>query len=54
MSADKVINVFAFDTEIGKLGYDLDQGKSVFQYNPEFLDSGEYSKLFPFIFKKTK
>lgn len=54
MSADKVINVFAFDTEIGKLGYDLDKGKSVFQYNPEFLDSGKYANLFPFIFKRIK
>src|SRR5690606_38063375 len=33
---------------------DIDQGKSFFQYNPKFLDSGKYSKLFPFIFKRTK
>lgn len=54
MPVDKVINVIAFDTEIGKLGYDLDKGISFFQYNPEFLDSGRYSKLFPFIFKRSK
>jgi len=54
MPTDKIINVFAFDTEIGKLGYDLDKGKSIFQYNPEFLDSGQLSNLFPFIFKRTK
>lgn len=54
MARDKVINVTAFDTEIGKLGYDLDKGRSVFQYHPDFLDSGQYSKLFPFIFKRTK
>ncbi len=54
MARDKVINVLAFRTELGKLGYDLDSQKSFFQYNPDFLDSGEYSKLFPFIFKRTK
>lgn len=54
MARDKIIDVIAFGQEIGKLGYDLDQGKSFFQYNPEFLESGKYSKLFPFIFKRTK
>jgi serine/threonine-protein kinase HipA len=54
MARDKIIDIIAFGLEIGKLGYDLDQGKSFFQHNPEFLDSGKYSKLFPFIFKRTK
>lgn len=54
MAIEKIINVIAFGLEVGKLGYDLDQGKSFFQYNPKFLNSGKYSKLFPFIFKLTK
>lgn len=54
MARDKIIDVIVFNQEIGKLGYDIDQGKSFFQYNPEFLESGQYSKLFPFIFKRTK
>lgn len=54
MARDKIIEVIAFGQEIGKLGLDIDKGKSFFQYNPEFLDSGKYSKLFPFIFKRTK
>ena len=54
MARDKIIDIVAFDQEIGKLGYDLDQGKSFFQYNPDFLDSGKYSKLSPFIFKSAK
>jgi serine/threonine-protein kinase HipA len=54
MARDKIIDIIAFDQEIGKLGYDLDQGKSFFQYNPQFLDSGKYSRIFPFIFKRTK
>ena len=54
MARDKIIEVMAFGEEIGKLGFDLDQSKSFFQYNPAFLASGKYSKLFPFIFKRTK
>lgn len=54
MARDKIIDIIAFGQEIGKIGYDIDQGKSFFQYNPEFLESGKYSKLFPFIFKRTK
>ncbi|QCX00119.1 type II toxin-antitoxin system HipA family toxin [Aggregatimonas sangjinii] len=54
MARDKIIDIIVFGQEIGKLGYDINQGKSFFQYNPEFLDSGEFSKLFPFIFKRTK
>lgn len=54
MTQDRLINVIAFGQEIGKLGYDIDQGKSFFQYNPEFIDAGKFSKFFPFIFKRTK
>lgn len=54
MPRDKIIDVVVFGLEIGKLGYDHDQGKSFFQYNPEYLESGKYSKLFPFIFKRIK
>ena len=50
----KVIEVIAFDEHIGKLGMDFQQGKSFFQYNPEFLDFAKYSKLFPFIIRRTK
>lgn len=54
MAKDKIIEVMAFGLEVGKLGYDIDQGKSYFQYHPDFLESGQYSELFPFIFKRTK
>src|SRR5690606_16785799 len=54
MVRDKIIDVIVFGQEIGKLGYDINKRKSFFQYNPEFLESGKYSKLFPFIFKRTK
>ena len=52
MARDKIIEVMVFGLEVGKLGYDIDQGKSYFQYNPAFLESGQYSNLFPFIFKR--
>lgn len=54
MARDKIIDIIAFDQEIGKLGYDIDQSKAFFQYNPDFLESGKYKNLFPFIFKRTK
>jgi len=54
MTRDKIIDIIVFGQEIGKLGYDLDQGKSFFQYNPAFLDSGAYTNIFPFIFKRIK
>ncbi len=54
MATDKVIDVIVFGKEVGKLGYDLNQRKSYFQYNSIFLDSGLYSNLFPFIFKRVK
>jgi serine/threonine-protein kinase HipA len=54
MAREKIINVVVFGVEIGKIGYDLDQGKSFFQYNPQFLDSNQFSNLFPFVFKRIK
>lgn len=54
MAANGLIEVFAFGTEIGKLGYSIDEKRSYFQYHPGFLDSGQYSRMFPFIFKRHK
>lgn len=54
MAAIGLIDVFAFGTEIGKLGYSADEKRSFFQYNPDFLDSGQYSRMFPYIFKRHK
>jgi serine/threonine-protein kinase HipA len=52
MASNKLIEVFAFGTEIGKLGYSTDERRSYFQYHPSFLDSGKYTHLFPSIFKR--
>jgi serine/threonine-protein kinase HipA len=50
MAANALIDVFAFGVEIGKLGYSADEKRSFFQYNPLYLDSGQYSRMFPYIF----
>lgn len=54
MAATPLIAVDVFGIEIGKLGYDADKKKCYFQYNAEFLDSGKFSSVFPFIFKRIK
>jgi serine/threonine-protein kinase HipA len=51
MSKNNIISVSCFDEEIGKIGYDENEKKSFFQYHPDFLKSGQYKNLFPFIFK---
>jgi serine/threonine-protein kinase HipA len=54
MAKDKLIEIIVFGIEIGKLGYDVDLRKCIFQYNPDFLDSGKYSRLFPYVFRRIK
>ena len=52
MAKDNLIEVVVFGNEIGKLGFDIDQKKSFFQYNRDFLESGRYTRLFPYIVKR--
>ena len=52
MAINKVIDIELFGVEIGKLGYDMDQLLCSFQYNPKFLESGQYQRIFPYIFKR--
>ena len=47
MAKNEIINVYCFGTEIGRLGFDENQNKSSFQFNPEFLKSNNYLNLFP-------
>lgn len=54
MATNSLIDVFVFGIEIGKLGYDINERRSYFQYNPVFLDSGQYTMMFPYIFKRHK
>lgn len=52
MSKNNVIEIYAFDQEIGKLGFDPDRRASFFQYNPDFLVSGKYTGLFPLLIRR--
>lgn len=52
MANKSSVEVRIFGIEIGKLDYDNNQKVCYFQYNPDFLESGKYSKLFPYIFKR--
>ncbi len=54
MAKNNIIEVILFGIEIGKIGYDMDKRASYFQYNPEFLDSNQYTNIFPYIFKRVK
>ncbi|MHC5201557.1 HipA N-terminal domain-containing protein [Myroides sp. LJL119] len=50
---NQIISVLYKDTEIGKIGYDADQRKSFFQYQPDFLNANLYKKLIPYIIRRT-
>jgi serine/threonine-protein kinase HipA len=52
MSANHLIDLYCFGTEIGRIGMDENAKKSFFQYNQNHLKSGEYTNLFPLIFKR--
>lgn len=52
MAINRLIDIELFGIEIGKLGYDMDKLQCSFQYNPKFLESGQYQTIFPFIFKR--
>ena len=54
MAKNNLIDLCCFDEEIGKIGFDENQKKSFFQYNPVFLKTGRYKNLFPLIFKRTE
>lgn len=47
MAKNEIITIFCFGQEIGRIGFDQDQYRSSFQYNPEFLQNNRYLNLFP-------
>ncbi len=53
MAKIQIITISYRDVEIGRVGYDENSKKSYFQYHAEFLKSGIYKNLFPFILKRT-
>lgn len=53
MAKNQIISVNFQGLEIGKIGYDEDQRKSSFQYNPEFLNTNIFKRIFPYIIRRT-
>jgi len=47
MAENAIINVNLFGREIGRLGLDEKRMRSSFQFSPDFLNSGDLSKIFP-------
>src|SRR5690554_1015097 len=54
MAENTILNIKLFNYEIGKLGYDLDQRKSFFQFNPDFLETNRFRNIFPYIIKRVR
>lgn len=52
MAKNQIISINFQGIEIGKIGYDENQRKSSFQYNPEFLESNRYKKIFPYVIRR--
>jgi len=46
MAKNNIISVYCFGKEIGRLGFDENQVKSFFQYNPDFFKN-DFLNLFP-------
>ncbi|WP_312323848.1 type II toxin-antitoxin system HipA family toxin [Soonwooa sp.] len=53
MAKNQIISVFFDGIEIGKIGYDENQRKSSFQYNPNFLEKDIYKRLFPYVIRRS-
>jgi len=53
MATNQIISVNFQGIEIGKIGYDENQRKSTFQYNPQFLETNLFKKIFPYVIRRT-
>jgi len=47
MNKKNIIDVLCFGQEIGKVGFNENENRSFFQYNPEFLKANKYLNIFP-------
>ncbi len=52
MEKRNTVKISIFGHEVGKVSYDVNRNLSAFQYNPSFLNSGMYSRIFPYIIKR--
>lgn len=53
MAKNQIISVNFQGIEIGKIGYDENQKKSSFQYNPAFLEMDIFKKIFPYVIRRS-
>ncbi|WP_407402125.1 type II toxin-antitoxin system HipA family toxin [Chryseobacterium sp.] len=53
MAKNQIISVHFQGIEIGKIGYDENQKKSSFQYNPAFLEMDIFKKIFPYVIRRS-
>lgn len=53
MAKNQIISLWFQNMEIGRIGFDENLKKASFQYSPQYLESGKYKKLFPYLFKRT-
>ena len=54
MAKNQIISVVFNGVEIGKMGYDENQRKSSFQFNPDFLKQNNFVNLFPYIIRRVE
>lgn len=54
MAKNQIISVVFNGIEIGKMGYDENQRKSSFQFNPDFLTQNNFVNLFPYIIRRVE
>lgn len=54
MAKNQIVSVIFNNIEIGKMGYDENQRKSSFQFNPEFLTQNNFVNLFPYIIRRVE
>ncbi|WP_298247927.1 type II toxin-antitoxin system HipA family toxin [uncultured Christiangramia sp.] len=52
MPVNDIIQLILFKEQVGKIGYDPDQKKCFFQYNPVFLEKNIYKNIFPYLIKR--
>ena len=47
MAKNDIIHVRIFGKEVGKIGLDIDRGRTSFQYHPDFISQEDHAGIFP-------
>lgn len=54
MAINDIVSIHLFEDQIGKLGYDPNQKKCFFQYNPDYLQQSARTHIFPYVIKRIR